>query len=250
MKERNYTYLNVDSLIKSVFYSDEREFVFSINSRDGLDEDLENDFGINEANSLTRVNQWDDDEEIDNFKRVFIFDKKIFVCTIKIIFDGSNLEASVSSPEIFDNLIDFYKSSFGKGIAFNSFQVEQIFGQKYNPVLLMKKAFSKYGYEYELTDEFDDWGLMYNKFKQDDKFYYLIGPQIEVKYLLGTDVYFNLFNYDRLMEAYGKSMIEVPELYLSFGELFSIIRDKEKLEKYLISEEDFKNFYLNEDESD
>jgi hypothetical protein len=82
MKERNYTYLNVDSLIKSVFYSDKRDFVFSINSRDGVDEDLENDFGLNETNSLTTVNQWDNDEEINSFKRVFILDKKIFVCKI------------------------------------------------------------------------------------------------------------------------------------------------------------------------
>jgi len=149
---------------------------------------------------------------------------------------------------IFDKLIDFYRETFQNGIAYSPFQIEQIFGKKNNPIDLMKKSFSKYGYEYVSTDDYDDWGLMYNVFKKDDLYFFLIGPQIDIKYLIRTNVYFDLYCYNRLLENYGKSMCEIPELYLSFGELFSIIKDEGKLLKYLISDKDFKSYYFNKDE--
>lgn len=246
MNSRKYNYLDIDQLIEDLLWSSKTEFKFSIKSGSkNVVDHLLTDCGLEECNSLITINEWAEDEEPMNFERIFIFEQNIFVCSIEIKYDGTFTEAFVSNPIIYENIFDFYTSSFENGIVFHPPQISEIFGKENDPVALMMKAFKKIGYSYVLTGEYDDLGLMYNKLQCNNEYFYLIGPQIERTDILRCHAYFNLYNYERLVEDYGESMIEIPELYLSFGELFSIIENQEKLEKYLISEQDFKNLHHN-----
>ena len=247
MNDRKYTYLQVDELIKSVLLGDNKEFKFIIQSKDGDDQDLFNDFGMNEVNCINHINDIFDDQDIYNGKRVFLEDKQIIICDTSILFDGIHLEACVTSPIFCKNISHFYSIIFNQGFGISEFQVKEIFGQKYNPVNLMIQKFSNLGYKFVELDEFDDMGLMCNIFEKNDKKYYLIGPQIERENLLDGTVFFDLNHFDFLNECYGSSMIEIPDKYLSFGEFFLNTDDNQKIENYLIGEEDFNAAYIGMD---
>jgi hypothetical protein len=244
MKDRNYTYLQVDELIKKVLLEDEKEFKFVIQSKDGYDQDLFSDFGINEMNCINHINDIFNDQEIDYFKRIFLDDKQIIICDTRILFDGDQLEAFVTSPFYCNNISHFYSTIFSQGFGITELQLLEIFGKKYHPLNLIIQKFSNLGYEFLKSEEFDDMGLMYNTFIKNDKKYHLIGPQIDRKDLLDTKVFFDLYYFDFLLECYGSSMIEIPDNYLSFGEFFLNAEDNQRIENYLISEEDFNEWYL------
>ena len=239
--KRNYNYIKIDEILEKDFYNFHDSFKFGINSEhEKVIEELQNDFGLHETNTIMKINDWDmnEDSEIEKFYRIFKYENEFLLYEVNFEYEKGFTTVSVIPLKSFEEIILFYEYAFKQGMVFHKNQVEKLFGNENNPLTLIKMAFQNLDYKYIEASSYDDFGIMTLHFKHNDSKFHLIGPLIEVD---GTiDSYFDLELHSRLIDDYPLKMDDTFITgYLSFSSLFANLNKPKELKLFLYTDNEY-----------